>query len=65
MGIIQESRAEASLAALKKMAAPEAQVLRGGHRIMVPSRELVPATLSSSKQATLFQPTFASWMPSI
>src|SRR5690606_30553178 len=45
MGIIQESRAEASLAALKKMAAPEAQVLRGGHRIMVPSRELVPGDI--------------------
>ena len=42
MGIVQESRAEASLAALRKMAAPEAQVLRNGHRIMVPSRELVP-----------------------
>jgi len=45
MGIIQESRAEASLAALKKMAAPEAQVLREGHRIMVPSRELVPGDI--------------------
>ncbi len=45
MGIIQESRAEASLAALKKMAAPEAQVLRNGHRIMVPSRELVPGDI--------------------
>lgn len=45
MGIIQESRAEASLAALKKMAAPEAQVMREGHRIMVPSRELVPGDI--------------------
>ena len=45
MGIVQESRAEASLAALKKMAAPEAQVLRGGHRIMVKSRELVPGDI--------------------
>ncbi|NLC29944.1 MAG: cation-translocating P-type ATPase [Chloroflexi bacterium] len=45
MGIVQESRAEASLAALKKMAAPEAQVLRGGHRIMVSSRELVPGDI--------------------
>ena len=42
MGIVQESRAEASLAALKKMAAPEAQVLRDGFRQSVPSRELVP-----------------------
>lgn len=45
MGIIQESRAEASLAALKKMAAPEARVLRDGHRIMVSSRELVPGDI--------------------
>ena len=42
MGVIQESRAEEALAALKKMAAPEAQVLRGGHRVSVPSRNLVP-----------------------
>ncbi|MGB4594447.1 MAG: cation-translocating P-type ATPase [Anaerolineaceae bacterium] len=42
MGIVQESRAEASLAALKKMAAPEAQVLRDGFRQPIPSRELVP-----------------------
>lgn len=45
MGIIQESRAEASLAALKKMSAPEAQVLRDGHRVMVPSRDLVPGDI--------------------
>ncbi|MGI6250163.1 MAG: cation-translocating P-type ATPase [Anaerolineaceae bacterium] len=42
MGIVQESRAEASLAALKQMAAPEAQVMRDGHRQSIPSRELVP-----------------------
>ena len=45
MGIVQESRAEASLAALKKMATPEAQVLRDGHRVMVSSRELVPGDI--------------------
>jgi Ca2+-transporting ATPase len=45
MGIIQESRAEASLAALKKMSAPEAQVLRGGHRVMIPTRDLVPGDI--------------------
>ncbi len=45
MGIVQESRAEASLAALKKMAAPEAQVLRDGHRQSVPGRQLVPGDI--------------------
>ncbi|MDY7076850.1 MAG: cation-translocating P-type ATPase [Chloroflexota bacterium] len=42
LGVIQESRAEEALAALKKMAAPEAQVLRGDHRVIIPARELVP-----------------------
>jgi Ca2+-transporting ATPase len=45
VGIIQESKAEEALAALKKMAAPEAHVLRDGHRIVVPSRELVPGDI--------------------
>ena len=42
LGVIQESKAEEALAALKKMAAPEAHVLRDGHRVTVPARELVP-----------------------
>jgi P-type Ca2+ transporter type 2C len=42
IGVIQESKAEAALAALKKMAAPDAQAIRDGHRTTVPSRELVP-----------------------
>lgn len=42
LGVIQEQRAEEALAALKKMAAPEARVLRGGHRVTVPARQLVP-----------------------
>ncbi len=45
MGIVQESRAEASLAALKKMSAPEAQVLRNGHRVMVSTPDLVPGDI--------------------
>ena len=45
MGIIQESRAEQSLAALKKLAAPEAQVLRGGHRMSLPAPKLVPGDI--------------------
>jgi P-type Ca2+ transporter type 2C len=41
VGVVQESKAEAALAALKKMAAPNAQVIRGGHQMTIPSRELV------------------------
>ncbi len=42
LGVIQERRAEQSLAALRKLAAPEAHVIRSGSRKTVPSRELVP-----------------------
>ena len=45
LGVIQESRAEEALAALKKLAAPEAQVLRDGHRKMVPAHDLVPGDI--------------------
>jgi Ca2+-transporting ATPase len=42
LGVVQESRAEKALAALKKMAAPDAETIRDGHRVRVSSRELVP-----------------------
>lgn len=42
LGVVQESRAEEALAALKKMAAPDSQVLRGGKRVIIPSTQLVP-----------------------
>jgi len=45
MGIIQESRAEAALAALKKLAAPDASVLRDGKRLTVPAAQLVPGDI--------------------
>jgi Ca2+-transporting ATPase len=45
LGIIQERRAEEALAALKKLAAPEARVLRDGHRGTVSSRDLVPGDI--------------------
>jgi Ca2+-transporting ATPase len=45
LGVVQESRAEDALAALQKLAAPEALVLRDGHRTSVPARELVPGDL--------------------
>ena len=45
LGLVQEGKAEEALASLKKMAAPEAQVLRDGSRIFVPSHELVPGDI--------------------
>jgi P-type Ca2+ transporter type 2C len=45
IGVIQESKAEEALAALKKMAAPDAQVIRDGHRITVPAHDLVPGDI--------------------
>lgn len=45
LGVVQESRAEEALAALKKMAAPDAQVIRDGKRVSVPSNQLVPGDI--------------------
>ena len=45
VGVAQESKAEQALAALRKMATPNAQVLRGGHQVVIPSRDLVPGDL--------------------
>ena len=45
LGIIQEQRAEEALAALKKLAAPDAQVLRDGRRQTIPARDLVPGDI--------------------
>ncbi|MBK8322029.1 MAG: HAD-IC family P-type ATPase [Betaproteobacteria bacterium] len=41
VGVVQESKAEQALAALKKMSAPNAQVIRDANVVSVPSRELV------------------------
>jgi Ca2+-transporting ATPase len=45
LGVIQERRAEQALAALKKLATPEAQVVRDGLRQFVPSTQLVPGDI--------------------
>ena len=45
LGVMQEWRAEQSLQALKKMAAPSATVVRGGHQETIPAEELVPGDL--------------------
>ncbi|HEX6626789.1 MAG TPA: HAD-IC family P-type ATPase, partial [Gemmatimonadaceae bacterium] len=42
MGFIQETRAEAAVAALRAMSASEASVIRSGERRHVPAAELVP-----------------------
>ncbi|MEO8102260.1 MAG: HAD-IC family P-type ATPase, partial [Betaproteobacteria bacterium] len=41
VGVIQESKAEQALAALKKMAAPNAQVIRDGRQSTIAGREIV------------------------
>ncbi len=42
LGIVQEQRAEQALAALKRLAAPEAHVLRGNRRETIAARDVVP-----------------------
>lgn len=45
LGVVQESRAERSLAALKKLSAPFALALRDGTLSEIPSEELVPGDI--------------------
>ena len=45
LGVVQTRNAENALAALQKLAAPDAQVIRGGSRQVVPARELVPSDI--------------------
>lgn len=45
LGIIQEGRAEKSIAALQKMSAPSARVLRNGQQQLIASVEVVPGDI--------------------
>lgn len=45
MGLIQESKAEKSLEALKKMSAPTAKVKRGGRVFIIASEEVIPGDI--------------------
>ncbi len=52
---------EAALESLKRMAAPEAQVLRDGHRISIPARELVPGDRSSFEAGNFIPSDMRCW----
>ncbi|MDE5855854.1 MAG: calcium-translocating P-type ATPase, PMCA-type [Anaeroplasmataceae bacterium] len=41
LGVVQETKAERSLEALKKMSSPTSKVIRNGHTMSIPSEELV------------------------
>ena len=45
IGVIQEAKAEQSLASLKQMAAFTAEVIREGHHVTIPARKLVPGDI--------------------
>jgi len=45
LGVVQESKAEKSLEALKKLSAPNAKVRRNARVTVVPARELVPGDI--------------------
>ena len=44
-GVVQESRAEKAIEALKRLAAPGAHVLRDGHQVVVAAENLVPGDI--------------------
>lgn len=47
LGVIQESRAEKSLDALKKLSSPHSCVIRNGKKHIIPSADLVPGDILS------------------
>jgi Ca2+-transporting ATPase len=45
VGVVQELRAERALAALRRLAAPQARLRRAGRTVMVPAADVVPGDL--------------------
>jgi Ca2+-transporting ATPase len=45
LGLVQEGRAEQALAALKKLAAPDARLLRDGRTVIISADQLVPGDI--------------------
>ncbi len=45
MGVVQESKAEAAIEALRDMSTPNANVMRDGHALSIKSTELVPGDI--------------------
>lgn len=45
LGVIQEGRAEEALAALRKLASPDADVIRNGRQTTIPASEVVPGDI--------------------
>ena len=45
VGVVQELRAERALAALRRLAAPQARVIRSGRILIIPAADLVPGDL--------------------
>jgi magnesium-transporting ATPase (P-type) len=45
MGFIQEGKAERALESIRSLLAPQAMVVRDGHRLMLPAEQLVPGDI--------------------
>ncbi len=45
MGVVQENKAEKSIAALEAISAPTALVMRGGEEVVIPAKEVVPGDI--------------------
>ncbi|MGL5327719.1 MAG: cation-translocating P-type ATPase [Peptostreptococcaceae bacterium] len=45
LGVVQTKKAEGSLESLKQLSVPNAKVIRGGIKVTIPSRELVPGDI--------------------